>query len=67
MYIQGKCRALEYIYKQCNYKREKWDMGEVNVGTELIFRATVIQPLPKAFEKTVGNIIKLISHAHWRY
>lgn len=52
MYIEGKCRALEYIVgfsktpPQINNATTKGrndfrDMGEV--GTELVFRATVIK------------------------
>lgn len=78
VYIEGNCRALEDIVgfstplPQKNNATTKGrnvfgDMGEVNVGTELIFRATVIVPLPKACEKTVGNTIKQISHAYWCY
>lgn len=54
MYIEGKYRALEYIVgfsktpPQINNATTKGrndfrDMGEVNVGTELVFRATVIK------------------------
>lgn len=63
VYIEGKCRALEYIVgfsktpPQINNATTKGrnvfgDMGEVNVGTELVFRATVIK---KHFKRLSGT------------